>query len=67
MIAANSGAITAGQSIEKLQTTGGIENNDITDIGTLVMSLRADIKHIKTQLQSLPPFPAGKNENSNKV
>lgn len=45
----NSGtAITAGASIDRLQPTGGINNNDISDIGSLVMSLRADIKHIKT-------------------
>ena len=61
MQAINSGStITATQSIDKIQPTGGINNSDISDIGNLVRSLQADINHIKTQLISLPPFPAGK-------
>jgi len=51
--------ITAAQSIDKIQPTGGINNSDISDIGKLVRSLQADINHIKTQLVSLPPFPSG--------
>ena len=39
------------------QPTGGINGNDIPNISALVNSLKADIKHIKNQLQSLPPFP----------
>jgi len=56
----NSGStITAVQSIDRLQPTGGININDISDIGSLVRSLKADIKNIKNQLNSLPPFPLG--------
>jgi hypothetical protein len=42
------------------QPTGGINSSEIPNITTLVRSLQADIKHIKTQLSNLPPFPIGK-------
>jgi monomeric isocitrate dehydrogenase len=51
--------INATQSATSKQPVGGISNNDIPNISALVNSLQADIKHIKNQLQNLPPFPQG--------
>ena len=55
----NDAMITDNDVMPK-QPIGGISSSDIPNITTLVNSLRSDIKHIKTQLQNLPPFPTGK-------
>ena len=36
-------------------------NGEVQDIGSIVRAVQADITHIKHQLESLPPFPQGKN------
>jgi hypothetical protein len=40
--------------------TGHITNTDVYDINVIVKSVKADIKHLKTQLEALPSFPQGK-------
>ena len=39
----------------------GISNN-VQEINQIVKSVKADIAHLKTQLENLPPFPEGKSE-----
>jgi len=35
-------------------------NNNIQNLSQIVKSVRADIAHLKAQMESLPPFPEGK-------
>lgn len=32
----------------------------VQDVASIVKSVRADIAHLKAQLESIPPFPEGK-------
>ena len=44
------------------------QNVNIQNLSQIVKSVRADISHLKAQLESLPPFPEGKctlNHGSN--
>ena len=42
-------------------TTRPPANNNIQNLSQIVKSVRADIAHLKAQMESLPPFPEGKS------
>ena len=45
-----------GASMAQTQSAVG----NVEDVSALVKSVKADIAHLKSQLDSIPPFPDGK-------
>ena len=43
-------------TIQNQSAVGNVE-----DVSALVKSVKADIAHLKAQLESIPPFPEGKS------
>ena len=54
-----------GQNVASASNSAAVLNPGITDnvmeISQIVKSVKADIAHLKSQLESIPPFPEGKS------
>ena len=46
-----------GRSVAATQSAVG----NVQDVSSIVKSVKADIAHLKAQLDSIPPFPEGKS------
>ena len=57
----NSGTVgmTQGSSMMGTQKPANANNANVQDLSSIIRSVRADISHIKTQMEQLPAFPEG--------
>ena len=60
----NSGTVNMTQASSMSMTNVNKQGANVQNLSQIIRSVRADISHIKAQMESMPAFPDGKSKQN---